>query len=129
MATTPLPGAVRAWTSREFQGPTFEQDSTVAIPAASVRTRVVANNADRVSLTFANVGPNDCQVLLGNFGTGVGLALPALTGMVNMEVRDDATLPSREWFSVSASGTTIYVLEVIRITPTPGPTGITTNSP
>jgi hypothetical protein len=120
--------AVRAWVEAEFGGPTTEQEKTFVLAPGNVAQEVVPNNAERVSLTIVNIGTGNLNLALSSslVATIGGIFLSSSGGEVNMHVRDDATLPGRQWWCSSGAGSTVYVLEVIRSIYTPpeegGPT-------
>lgn len=115
-----MPSAVRAWVEREFGGPTTEQESLVTVPAGNVVVQLVPNNAERVSLVFVNDGGNLVAISLTNAtGSSGGIGVNGNGGAITMNVRDDSTLPSRQWVAASSLGSTVYCLEVIRSIYTP----------
>ena len=118
--TSVVKGAARVFTNSQLGGPTTEQESQVALNTVNL-TFVVNNNAERVGLTVVNIGANDAFLEITSGGAGTpGLHLSANGGTVNMNVRDDFTLPSRAFYGYSTVGaTTVYVLEIIRQIYTP----------
>jgi hypothetical protein len=81
--------------------------------------RLVANNAERVSLTFVNVSANVVNIGFGGVLLVGGFELLPNGGTINMQIRDDASLPAHEWYGNSGPGGTVYILEVIRSIYTP----------
>jgi hypothetical protein len=111
--------AVRAFIEAAFGGPTTDQESVVLVGTTG-NTRLVPNNAERVSLTFVNIDVNDVIIGLGPFVSTGGLRLVRSGGAINFIVRDDATLPGREWWAQSpVAPANVYILEVIRSIYTP----------
>ena len=111
--------AARFFIEKQYGGPTTEQESNIVVPPGNVLIRAVANNAERVSLTFVNAGTGDFFIGFGNQITLSSLRLQAQGGTINMELRDDATLVTREWFVQGPTTGNLYVLEVIRSIYTP----------
>lgn len=107
-------GAARWWTENQFGGPTRENETNPLI--GTTATRVIGNNPDRVGLIIVNLGANDVYIALNNsVSTTNGIKLPAAGGNVTMTVRDDFTLPAREWDGIGNGGTSLlYVLEEIQ---------------
>ena len=106
-------GAARWWTEGQLGGPTRENESNPTCQNAP--TKLVNNNPDRVGLIMINLGANDVYIALNNgVSTTNGIKLPANGGNVTMTVRDDFTLPGREWDGITNAATSaMYVLEEI----------------
>ena len=112
----PAFGAAREFIAQQVGGPTSEAEANVATAAAAVS--LCGNDPDAVALVFVNIGANNVFVALtqGVVG-GNGIFLQANGGIASMNVINDYTLPTREWFAVSPSGaSTVYVLRVRRFT-------------
>lgn len=107
-------GAARWWTENQFGGPTRENETNPNIQTTA--TIVVKNNPDRVGLIIVNLGANDVYIALNNGVSSTnGIKLPASGGNVTMTVRDDFTLPAREWDGIGNGGASlVYVLEEIQ---------------
>lgn len=107
-------GAAQSFIEGEFGGPTTEKETTLATSATFKSS--CANDPDRVGLVIINLGIQ--AVYLGLDATvsaTKGIFLAASGGSVSMNVRDDFTLSTREWFVISPSGaSSIYVLETRR---------------
>jgi hypothetical protein len=112
--------ALRAYIEAQFGGPTTEQESIVTVASGVGLTLLVKGNAERVSLTFVNLGSFDVIFGFGGVLASGGIRLVASGGAINFIVRDDATLPGREWYANGPGGSSnVYVLEVIRSIYTP----------
>jgi hypothetical protein len=112
--------AVRAFIEQQFGGPTTDQDKVVICPASNVTTLLIEGNAERIELVITNFGSGNLSIAIDPtvLASG-GLFLAPGGGTVSMNVRDDATTPSRRWWMSSGAGTSVYVLEVIRSIYTP----------
>lgn len=110
-------GAARYFTEQQLGGPTRENESN---PTAGVtQTSAVGNNGDRVGLIIVNQGANDVFIALAAPSATNGIRLSASGGNVSMNVRDDFTLPARQWFMIAPTGSSaVYVLEEISETKT-----------
>ena len=113
--------AVRGWVEAEFGGPTTEIESSFVLAGGNVAAQAVPNNGERVSLTVVNIGSGNLNLALSSslVSTTGGIFLAPGGGEINMNVRDDATLPARQWWVSSGAGTTVYTLEVVRSIYTP----------
>jgi hypothetical protein len=119
----PAVGAALAWSQDQLGGPLVEQESTAA---SGINPTIVVNgNGDRVGLIIINTGANDCfigissAVLITN-----GIRLSANGGNIVMNLRDDFTLPTRQWWTQNAlGGSTLYILEILRYSLTPPVSG------
>lgn len=118
MSTTPFQlstSAARRFTEEELGGPCTEVESNpLAVTTAGIQAAI--GNGDRVGLFIMNLGTNPVFVGL-NRGVSAsnGILLPPSGGFVSQSVRDDFTLPSREWSAISTGGSSqLYVLEIVR---------------
>src|SRR5262245_55034864 len=102
----PGKGAALEFAEKTLGGPLVEVESYPSI--GSTGASVAANaNGDRVGLLMMNVGATDCYVAIQALTGGqTGFFLPANGGALSLNVRDDFTLPSRNWFGRVAGGTT-----------------------
>lgn len=120
MSTKPLTYSTSAallFTEQELGGPCTEQESyPIALSTSS--TVIAQGNGDRVGLVIINLGPRDCYVgLQGTVSSTTGIYVPTGGGSISLTVRDDFTLPARQWSAIGVSGSTqLYVLEIIRYT-------------
>lgn len=106
--------AALRFTEEELGGPCTEIETTFL--NFSANTVIAQGNGDRVGLIIMNIGNTVANVgLLGAPNANNSLQLQAGGSIISLNVRDDFTLPSRQW---SASGSlgpvTLYVLEIIR---------------
>jgi hypothetical protein len=101
-------GAAQAYVEAEFGGPVDILQTVVATGAAA--SRILQNNPERLSVTFFNLGANDVYLLFDDSVSATkGIALQASGGAVNMTVRDDQMLPTREWWVISPSGASTVI--------------------
>ncbi len=115
-----FPGAAQEAAQRELGGPTSEEETVVTTGATVVQ--LVGNDPDAVALVAINLGAN--TVLLGLnqlVSASRGVRLDAGGGAMTLTLRDDFTLPAREWFAISPAGaSTVYVLRLKRYRLGPG---------
>lgn len=108
--------AALLFTEQELGGPCVENES---YPVISNSASVIAQgNGDRVGLLIMNLSVNNINVSTqGNVTANSGILLPAAGGYLSINVRDDFTLPSREWSGIGTGlSCQLYVLEIIRFT-------------
>lgn len=106
--------AALRFTELELGGPCEERYKQVII---GVNTPAIAapQNPDRVGLIVVNLSTSDAFLnLTPGDNPGSGILLTALGGNVAMNVREDFTIPSREWTVSTAGITTIGVFEIVR---------------
>jgi hypothetical protein len=117
-ASTLRVGAALQWAEQDLGGPLVENESNIA--TSVVASVAIQGNGDRVGLVFVNNGSSDLLIgLQPNISATVGIRLVANGGAISMNVRDDFTLPSRQWYVIAVSGTPqLYVLELSRFTKT-----------
>lgn len=118
MATPMAVPAALLFTQQELGGPVVENES---YPVANTTEATAINGAgDRVGLLMFNLGSNPVYVgLTSAVSATAGVLLAANGGFIAMNVRDDFTLPSRQWNCISTGGTSqMYVLELLRFTTT-----------
>jgi len=98
-------GAAQSYIEGEFGGPTEELEAEVS--AGTTATSVVGNDPESLALTLINLGSNTAWVLFEDtVSTTRGLLLNANGGYVSLTVRDDQTLPTRQWWAITSTGTT-----------------------
>jgi hypothetical protein len=108
---------------RQFHGQFDFRETTVSTGVGA--TRLVAPDAERISLTMASLGPNAVNVgPRGTVSTLIGIQIAGNGGFINFSLFEDYILPTLEWFGVAPAGvTTVYILEVYRfkhdVAPTP----------
>lgn len=110
----PAVGAAQSYIEGVFGGPTTEADEEFSV--ADTPVRLTVNDPEALALTIVNAGSNTLYVL---FDQGVsstrGIILVSSGGSLSMNVRDDQTLPTREWWAVSnAVGTDVLVIRTRR---------------
>jgi hypothetical protein len=107
-------GAALQFTVGELGGPTVETES---YPVAQLTaTDLVIGNGDRCGLFAINLGANPVYIsVLPTVSATSGILLSANGGLVSLNVRDDFTMPSRNWKMIATGGTSqMYVLELAR---------------
>lgn len=97
-----------------FGGDFSEEDLNVSV--LDTPTKLVNNDPERISLTIINLGTADVYIKPRNDVSATsGILLTASGGSVSMDVRSDATLPSREWWAISGTtGQELFVLSMRR---------------
>lgn len=114
MASQPSIGAALQFTQEELGGPCTENES---YPVCQTTSTVIAQgNGDRVGLIVMNLGSNPINLSLQGIPSATGgILLAGNGGVLGMTVRDDFTLPARQWNAIATGGTSqMYVLEIIR---------------
>ena len=113
-------GAAAQWLAGEYGGPVEEREALKTTGVTSVS--VSNNDPEAVQILFVNVGANTINLGLSvAMAVSGGIILSAGGGAVSMSLRDDGTLPTREWFARSAAGaSSLYVLRIRRFAVTPG---------
>lgn len=114
-------GAALQFWRDQFGGVAVENEATVSIGAAVAS--VINGNGDRLGLLIMNLGTNNTFVGVSSLvSSSFGILLGANGGFLSMNVRDDFTMQTRQWFAVTPSGgsSTLYTLELTR---TGSPTG------
>jgi hypothetical protein len=109
-------GAALTWVQNEYEYLCHEVESgTTLFGGTGQATRIVANNGDRLELAIVVTGPAPVFVALtGSFAAGDGILLGANGGAITINVRQDLTLPTREWFAQAAGPiSSLYILEII----------------
>lgn len=119
MSTAIATPAALAFTEAELGGPCYEVESSPA--TAAVVAQIVPNNGDRVGLLIVNISGNSTVIgVTSAVGQSKGIPLAAGGGFFSCNVRDDFTLPAREWLSFgNAVASNLYVLEIIRYRSSP----------
>ncbi len=107
-----LHGAVVAWLQKEFGG-VFQELETFPVTAAAPAP-VVGNDPNSAALLFVNIGAQDVFLKLRqDLPAATGIRLGANGGGTVMTMRDDMTLPTREWFASSSGGASqLYILRL-----------------
>jgi hypothetical protein len=105
-------GAALRWLEEEFGGSISEAESTPATGAGSAT--FTGNDPDAVGLIVINLGANDVFIgLSSKVALNNGIKLTANGGACGFTVRDDGTLPTREWWAISPGGvSTLYALRI-----------------
>ena len=107
-------GAAVEYIEKLYGGRYEENDVIVSVGTAA--TRIVGNSPDRLTLTIINYGANTVYLQPINApAVKQGIIIDAQGGSVSMNVRDDLTLPSLEWWGIAdTAASDIFVLEVTR---------------
>ena len=116
---SPATGAARQFAQSNLGGPTNELESTPTV--TTTVSQVVNANGDRVGLLIMNIGTDIAYIgLSAQVSSSFGIELAAGGGVATFTVRDDFTLPARQWMGVAQNTSTVlYVLEEVRITLNP----------
>jgi|SRR6266849_2381440 len=120
MASQPIKiGAALAFAQQTLGGPLVENDSNPTIGATI--GSIAQGNGDRVALIIVNLGIQDLFVSIdANVSSTNGIKVSASGGSVTMEVLEDYTLPSRQWWGIAPGGNTnVFVLELVRFSLAP----------
>jgi len=119
MSKTTFVGAARAFTDAQLGGPTTDLFSNPTVNTTP--TLIAKNSPDRVGLVIFNTGANDILVGLdARVSSTFGIKLPSTTGNFGVNVRDDWTLSSHEWWGIALVGASVVtVFEVVRQIYTP----------
>jgi hypothetical protein len=105
-------GAALRWLEEEFGGTISEAETDPAVTATAAT--ITSNDPDAVAILFINLGTTDIFIGLSkNVSATAGIKLSAGGGSAGFVVREDGTLPTREWYAVSPGGAT--TLHTIRI--------------
>lgn len=118
-----FPGAALQFLELTYGGPVSEAQFTPVTGAALVT--VVPNDPDALQLIWINTGAFAVFLhLRQDDAPTAGIQLGPNGGGTSMNVRDDGTLPAREWFANSPGGaSSLYVLRIRRYTRTALPQG------
>lgn len=108
-------GAARSFTESQLGGPTNEIESSPVI--TTTVGSAVQGNGDRIGLLIMNIGSDIVYIgLSAQVSNTNGIELAAGGGVATFNVRDDFTLPSRQWWAVAQNTSSqLYVLEEVRI--------------
>lgn len=108
-------GAAQTYVEAEFGGPVTESEAAFSL-TASTPTRILENNPERLSATIINLGASDVYVWISDLVSSTyGIYLAQSGGSVNVSVRDDQMLPTREWWAYSeATGGDVFVISTYR---------------
>lgn len=107
-------GAAAQYIAKEYGGSFEEQDGTISVATAA--TKIVDNNPDALALVMINLGANTVYVAPNNKPSSTaGIRLDANGGNVSMIVRNDLTLPSRQWYGIAdTAASDVYYVRVQR---------------
>jgi hypothetical protein len=108
-------GAAIQFLSGLYGGPVIEKESFTA--TGVLMAEVLGNDPDSLAVNFANTGAFDVFLnIRQDQGATIGFRLGANGGSVGMNVRDDGTLPSRQWFAASPGGaSSLMIIRVRRL--------------
>lgn len=72
------------------------------------------NNPNRFSIMFQNMGANIVYISVASgVGPLAGIQLAANGGLISFNVEDDGEITTRQWYSIGAGASTLYVGETI----------------
>jgi len=114
-----LSGAAAQYIEKEFGGAFEEADETVSVGTSA--TRVVGHNPDCVAIVFINLGANTVYLKPANNPSSTsGIKMVASGGFLSMNVRDDLTLPSLEWYGIAdTAASDLYYIRTNRFSSLP----------
>jgi hypothetical protein len=109
-----FPGAALQFLEITYGGPVSEAQSAPVTGAALAS--VLVNDPDALQLIFINTGAFPVFLHLRQDDPPTqGIQLGANGGGTTMNVREDGTLPCREWFANSPGGaSSLYILRIRR---------------
>jgi hypothetical protein len=113
--------ALEYWRSL-FQGVAVENENTVSVSTSVLSA--INGNGDRMGLLIMNLGAANVFVAVSSaVSSSFGILLGANGGFVSLNVRDDFTMQTRQWWAVCPTGgpSTIYTLELTRTGAPMGP--------
>jgi hypothetical protein len=105
-------GMALDWLIKQYGGRLREDEST-AVTGAGFAS-VAPNDPDACSLLFENTGPFAIfLVTQQNAPASSGILLAPNGGIVSMNLLDDFTLPTKQWFAASPGGASgLYILRL-----------------
>lgn len=114
MENVPMGGAALEYLRQKFGGVFAELESAPSMAVAT--SSAVGNNPDRLGLLIMNLGSSSVTLGLKQpLVNGAGVIIAANGGAMSLNVDEDFTLVTREWFgNVSAGTSALYVLEIVR---------------
>jgi len=94
--------------TREVENPETASVGAVSVP-------ILRENANRVFFVVINLSINVVNIRPGQAATAaIGIPLGSAGGLVSFNIKDDKTLPTKEWWGFAAAGaSTIYVVELV----------------
>lgn len=109
-----LTGAANMYIAKEFGGDFVELDGEVSVGTSP--TKIVDNDPDAVALVIINLGANTVYLRpANNPSSTAGIQINASGGNMSVNVRDDLTLPSRQWYGVAdTAASDVYFVRVRR---------------
>jgi hypothetical protein len=113
-------GAALDYWRKQFGGLATENENTVSVNTAVLTA--INGNGDRLGLLLMNLGAANLFVAVSSsVSASFGILLGANGGFVSLNVRDDFTMQTRQWYAVCPSGgpSTLYTLELTRTGSTP----------
>ena len=114
-------GAALSYWRDLFGGVAVENENTISVSTSVLSA--INGNGDRMGLLLMNLGSANSFVAISSAVSATfGVLLGANGGFIAMNVRDDFTLQTRQWWAVCPAGgpSTLYTLELTR---TGAPTG------
>lgn len=114
-------GAALQYWRTIFGGVPVENENTVSVSTSVLDA--ILGSGDRLGLLIMNLGAANVFVAVSSaVSANFGVLLGANGGFISMNVRDDFTMPTRNWKTICPAGgpSIIYTLELTR---TGAPTG------
>jgi hypothetical protein len=112
MVMKPVASNARDLIENEYGVRTTEVENPLITASGAAATRVFSNNPRRLGIVLINLSANVVYLGLGaDVAAAKGIYLAANGGNVSMNIQDDFTLPTREWWVISPAGASnIYSL-------------------
>ena len=109
-----LSGAAAQYIAKEYGGAFEEDDGDVSVGTSP--TKIVDSDPDSLALVIINLSANTVYLRpANNPSSSDGIQINASGGSMSINVRNDLTLPTREWWGVaSAAGSDVYYIRVRR---------------
>jgi len=113
---SPQFGAALQYIQKQLGGPTSDAEDTVVVNTTA--TKIIGYDPDAVGLLLLNVGNYDMYIgRTPQVALSAGIFLGKNGGSMSLNVVDDFTLPTLEWFGIADSAaSSIYFLRVKRYT-------------
>lgn len=109
-----LSGAAAQYIQEVYGGAYEETDGDVSVGTSP--TKIVGNDPDALALTIINLGANTVYLRpANNPSSTAGIQINASGGSISLTVRDDLTLPGREWWGIAdTAASDVYFVRVRR---------------
>jgi len=96
-------GAAQSYIEGVYGGPTEEVDYEYTLTTSA--TRVLSLDPERLAISLFNLGSNDVYLMFDELvSSSRGILVFPGGGFWGVNVRDDQTLPTREWYALTTTG-------------------------